>query len=87
VEGRSSKIYTKAPPMRSLRRFWEQYLGYIFRGKELLFEFEMVKENSPPIRQFSDAWDCGISTKRFVKFVYFVVSIPLRQTIPPGGNI
>ena len=33
--------------LRFLRKFWEQYLSYIFRGKELQFEFEVVKENSP----------------------------------------
>ncbi|HEX3101908.1 MAG TPA: class I SAM-dependent methyltransferase [Pyrinomonadaceae bacterium] len=31
------------PKMRFLRKFWEQYLSYIFRGKELQFEFEVVK--------------------------------------------
>jgi hypothetical protein len=29
--------------MRFLRKFWEHYLSYIFRGKELHFEFEVVK--------------------------------------------
>ena len=33
----------KAPSMRFLRKFWEHYLSYIFRGKELQFEFEVVK--------------------------------------------
>jgi SAM-dependent methyltransferase len=33
----------KAPSMRFLRKFWEHYLSYIFRGKELHFEFEVVK--------------------------------------------
>jgi hypothetical protein len=33
----------KAPSLRFLRKFWEQYLSYIFRGKELQFEFEVVK--------------------------------------------
>lgn len=28
---------------RFLRKFWEHYLSYIFRGKELHFEFEVVK--------------------------------------------
>jgi len=51
------------PPMRFLRKFWEHNLSHIFRGKELMFEFEMVKETSPQIRQFSDAWDCEILTK------------------------
>lgn len=30
---------------RFLRKFWEQYLSYILRGKELRFEFEVVKNN------------------------------------------
>jgi len=34
----------KAPSMRFLRKFWEQYLSYMIRGKELWFEFEVVKE-------------------------------------------
>ena len=29
--------------MRFLRKFWEQYLSYIIRGKELWFEFEVIK--------------------------------------------
>ena len=29
--------------LRFLRKFWEHYLSYIFRGKELHFEFEVVK--------------------------------------------
>lgn len=33
----------KMPSMRFLRKFWEQYLSYIIRGKELQFEFEAVK--------------------------------------------
>ena len=33
----------KAPSMRFLRKFWEHYLSYVFRGKELHFEFEVVK--------------------------------------------
>ena len=33
----------KMASMRFLRKFWEQYLSYIFRGKELRFEFEVVK--------------------------------------------
>ena len=35
---------TKWPSMRWTRKFWEQYLSYVFRGKELKFEFEVVKE-------------------------------------------
>ncbi|MGI8813167.1 MAG: class I SAM-dependent methyltransferase [Pyrinomonadaceae bacterium] len=30
--------------LRFLRKFWEHYLSYIFRGKELHFEFEVVKD-------------------------------------------
>ncbi len=29
--------------LRFLRKFWEQYLCYIIRGKELSFEFEVIK--------------------------------------------
>ena len=35
----------KASSMRFLRKFWEHYLSYIFRGKELHFEFEVVKND------------------------------------------
>jgi SAM-dependent methyltransferase len=31
------------PSFRFTRKFWEHYLSYIFRGKELWFEFEVVK--------------------------------------------
>ncbi len=34
----------KFPSMRWTRKFWEYYLSYIFRGKELKFEFEVIKE-------------------------------------------
>ena len=33
------------PSMRWTRKFWEHYLSYIIRGKELIFEFEVVKKN------------------------------------------
>jgi SAM-dependent methyltransferase len=33
---------------RFLRKFWEHYLSFIFRGKELHFEFEVVKDQNPP---------------------------------------
>ena len=33
----------KSYKMRFLRKFWEQYLSYIIRGKELWFEFEVIK--------------------------------------------
>jgi SAM-dependent methyltransferase len=32
------------PRMRFLRKFWEQYLNAIVRGKEISFELEVVKE-------------------------------------------
>ena len=31
------------PGLRFTRKFWEFYLSYVFRGKELQFEFEVVK--------------------------------------------
>lgn len=34
------------PSFRFTRKFWEFYLSNIMRGKELWFEFEVVKENS-----------------------------------------
>ncbi len=34
------------PGLRFTRKFWEFYLSYIFRGKELRFEFEVVKDSS-----------------------------------------
>lgn len=37
----------KSSSFRWTRRFWEYYLSYIFRGKELRFEFEVVKETVP----------------------------------------
>jgi SAM-dependent methyltransferase len=38
----------KAGSMRFLRKFWEHYLSYIFRGKELKFEFEVIKNTGEP---------------------------------------
>lgn len=39
----------KSEKFRFTRKFWEYYLSYIFRGKELQFEFEVVKNsNSQP---------------------------------------
>jgi SAM-dependent methyltransferase len=32
------------PRMRFLRKFWEQYMNAIVRGKEIIFELEVVKE-------------------------------------------
>ena len=34
----------RMPSMRFIRKFWEQYLSYIIRGKDLQFEFEVVKK-------------------------------------------
>lgn len=34
----------KSPKLRFTRRFWEHYLSNIFRGKELFFEFEVIKD-------------------------------------------
>jgi SAM-dependent methyltransferase len=34
------------PALRFTRKFWEHYLSFIFRGKELHFEFEVVKNGS-----------------------------------------
>ena len=31
------------PSMRFTRKFWEFYLSTIFRGKELIFEFQVIK--------------------------------------------
>ncbi|MCA1590502.1 MAG: methyltransferase domain-containing protein [Acidobacteria bacterium] len=36
----------KIPSLRFIRKFWEHYLSFIVRGKELHFEFEVVKERS-----------------------------------------
>ena len=41
----------KSDKFRWTRKFWEYYLSYIFRGKELRFEFEVVKnQNREPSR-------------------------------------
>ena len=37
---------TKAPGLRFLRKFWEQYLNAFIRGKELHFEFEVLKDET-----------------------------------------
>jgi SAM-dependent methyltransferase len=34
------------PALRFTRKFWEHYLSFIFRGKELHFEFEVVKKSA-----------------------------------------
>jgi hypothetical protein len=31
------------PRMRFIRKFWEQYLNAVARGKELYFELEVIK--------------------------------------------
>ena len=31
------------PALRFLRRFWEQYLCFVVRGKTIYFEFEVIK--------------------------------------------
>lgn len=36
------------PSMRFLRKFWEQYLSAVVRGKEIHFELEVVKSPAPP---------------------------------------
>jgi len=33
----------KSYKLRFIRKFWEQYLSFVMRGKELRFEFEVVK--------------------------------------------
>jgi hypothetical protein len=35
----------RRPALRFTRKFWEFYLSTIFRGKELQFDFEVVKMN------------------------------------------
>lgn len=35
---------TRWPSMRFTRKFWEHYLSNIMRGKEIRFEFEVVKD-------------------------------------------
>ena len=37
-------ISDRYPALRFLRRFWESYLCFIIRGKNIFFEFEVVKE-------------------------------------------
>lgn len=34
----------KFPGLRFLRKFWEHYLSYIMRGKDIYFEFEVLKD-------------------------------------------
>lgn len=35
------------PGLRFTRKFWEFYLSFVFRGKELHFEFDVVKTSEP----------------------------------------
>jgi SAM-dependent methyltransferase len=44
----------RLPSMRFLRKFWEQYLSFIMRGKELQFEFEVVKDQGEDIKELGD---------------------------------
>lgn len=44
----------KTPAMRFTRKFWEQYLCYIIRGKDLYFEFEVVKDEESAIKTGTD---------------------------------
>ncbi len=32
--------------LRFVRKFWEQYLGFLFRGKQLTFTLEVVKADN-----------------------------------------
>ena len=41
-----TNLDTRWPSLRFTRKFWEFYLSNIFRGKELHFEFEVVKRNT-----------------------------------------
>lgn len=42
-----TNLDTRWPALRFTRKFWEFYLSNIFRGKELRFEFEVVKNPEP----------------------------------------
>jgi SAM-dependent methyltransferase len=44
----------RLPSMRFLRKFWEQYLSFIMRGKELQFEFEVVKDQGADVKELGD---------------------------------
>ena len=37
----------RRPGLRFIRKFWEYYLCYIMRGKDLYFTFEVVKKREP----------------------------------------
>ncbi len=36
----------KFPKLRFIRKFWEHYLCYIMRGKDMYFEFEVIKSET-----------------------------------------
>jgi SAM-dependent methyltransferase len=48
---------TRFPGLRFTRKFWEHYLSYIFRGKELRFEFEVVKTEAKNLQDEPDRQD------------------------------
>lgn len=39
---------TRWPAMRFTRKLWEYYFSFLFRGKELQFEFEVLKPGAGP---------------------------------------
>jgi hypothetical protein len=43
------------PRARFLRKFWEQYLNAIVRGKEIQFELEVVKAAGQQLRRIGAA--------------------------------
>ena len=47
----------QSPKLRFTRKFWEQYLSYIFRGKELRFKFEVVKTQTSNLQDGQDRQD------------------------------
>ena len=50
-------IDNRCPRMRFLRKFWEQYVNAIVRGKEITFELEVVKSGAN--RQSGGGWNDG----------------------------
>ncbi len=44
----------KRPKWRFTRKFWEHYLSSVVRGKELHFEFEVVKERAAAAKELND---------------------------------
>src|SRR5215213_9149578 len=47
------------PSFRFTRKFWEFYLNFILRGKELRFEFEVVKKSSEAVKAISQPLSGG----------------------------